>query len=66
MSYDHFRPPEHFSRTAGLLFRAGCWVAYLLVMWAFVHYCFPLIDPFATAFADWVTYSLLGFTPPAT
>lgn len=44
MAYDHFRPPEHFSRMGRYLFRALCLVTVVVVMAVFAYFVGPLID----------------------
>ena len=43
MSYDHFRPPEHFSPTGKLAFRALCLVTFIVAMALFSYFVLPLI-----------------------
>lgn len=61
MSYDHFRPPEHFSPTGRFLFRAVCTVLFVIIMAAFVYFVVPLIELYVSApLSEWVGNFFFG------
>jgi hypothetical protein len=61
MSYDHFKPPEHFSPARKFAYRAILTVLFALIMIAFVYFVVPLIDRYAgVPFADWFTDLVFG------
>lgn len=61
MSYDHFRPPEHFGPVGRVLFRLLCLVTVIIVMGAVTYFVGPLIDRYiGVPFADWVTNLFFG------
>jgi hypothetical protein len=61
MSYDHFRPPEHFSPTGKLAFRALCLVTFIIVMALFSYFVLPIIyEHVSLPFADWITDLVFG------
>ena len=65
MAYDHFKPPEHFSPRGRFLFRALCWVTFIIVMAVFAYFAVPLLDRYAgTPFADWFTNLIFGPASP--
>ena len=64
MSYDHFRPPEHFSPMGKALFRLLCLVTFIVIMVAFAYFVGPLINRYIGApLADAVTNFIFGPAP---
>jgi hypothetical protein len=49
VSCDHFRPPEHFSRTGRFLFRALCWISFIIVMTLVAYFAMPLVAEYVSA-----------------
>lgn len=61
MSYDHFRPPEHLSRTGKLLFRALCLVTFVVAMAGFSYFVLPLVAEYVSGpFSTWVGNLFFG------
>lgn len=64
MSYDHFRPPEHFSPAGKLAFRLLCLATVVIAMSAFAYFVAPLINEYVgVPFADWFTNLIFGPPP---
>jgi hypothetical protein len=54
MSYDHFRPPEHFSPSGKMVFRALCWVTFIIAMALFSYFILPLVYRYVSLpLGDW-------------
>lgn len=61
MAYDHFRPPEHFSPRGRFLFRALCWVTFIVGMLAFSYFVVPIIAQYVSQpFSEWVGNTIFG------
>jgi hypothetical protein len=64
MSYDHFRPPEHFSPMGKVLFRLLCLATVVIVMSAFAYFVAPLINEYVgVPFGNWVGNLIFGPAP---
>jgi hypothetical protein len=61
MSYDHFRPPEHFSPAGKFAYRAVLTILFLLIMAAFVYFVVPVIQIYVSKpLSTWVGDLLFG------
>lgn len=64
MSYDHFRPPEHFSPAGKIGFRVLCLVTVAIVMSAAAYFVAPLINEYVgRPFGEWVGNLIFGPPP---
>jgi hypothetical protein len=61
MSYDHFKPPEHFSSAGKFTYRAVLTILFALIMIAFVYFVVPMIQIYVSEpLSTWVGNLLFG------
>jgi len=65
MSYDHFKPPEHFSPTGKFAYRAMLTLLFVLIMVAFIYFAVPVIQTYVSEpLSAWVGNTLFGPKAP--